>query len=374
MGILDRYIARQFLVNAALLMGALFSIIVVVDFSLNFEEFSRSGSTLAGDGSGSIREGLFTILIVLDFWWPKLLSLFNEMIGLVMVAAMGFTCAQMVKHRELTALLAGGISLHRVARPVLAAALLLSGVQLLNRELVVPQVAPLLMRDKAQAGARGVAASPLPLTADASGMLMYAEEVDVNAGTIQGLYAWERDASGLMTRRISAKSARWQNGRWALDDGRFEERPREGGPPRRGSLAFLETTLDPTALRIKRFERYRSYLSTAQLSEMIARLRDAGPSGEVQAAALERIRLGRFSQVASNLLTLMLCLPFFLRREPTGMVGQSLKASPLALAGCVAGVVGATAQIPGLPPQVSAFLPVMVLLPLAVAAVGSVRS
>ncbi|MCA9298960.1 MAG: hypothetical protein KDA28_07830, partial [Phycisphaerales bacterium] len=123
MSLLDRYIARQFLTNVVVLFVILFCFIITIDVSLNIDRFSRIATELmASQGqSGFLKRASLTSMLILDLWWPRLLQLFNYMLGLVMVAAMGFTCSQMVRHRELVAILASGQSLMRVARPVLLA-------------------------------------------------------------------------------------------------------------------------------------------------------------------------------------------------------------------------------------------------------------
>ena len=87
-----------------------------------------------------------------DLWWPRLLQLFVFLLGMVLMGAMGFTLSQVVRHRELVAMLASGISLRRAARPILLVAALMTLVQVLDQELVLPRIAPLLTRDHGDAG------------------------------------------------------------------------------------------------------------------------------------------------------------------------------------------------------------------------------
>jgi lipopolysaccharide export LptBFGC system permease protein LptF len=378
MTILDRYLARQFLVNAALLLGALLAVIVVIDFSLNFDEFVEIAQRIArerGWEASLVREGALAVVLVVDLWWPRAFQLFHYMLGAVMVGAMGFTCAQMVRHREFVAMLAGGISLRRACRGVVAGAALLSVAQVLNAEFVLPELAPLLTRDKNEAGQRGMGRTRQPLTADASGRLFYARSVDLDAGTMEGLWVWERDERGLMTRRITAPRAAWDGRAWVLENGLAHERTdTPGQAPDARPVRRLETDLDPTALRLRRFEGYSGNLSTSQLSELISRLRAQPRPPERRIAQLERIRASRPALVLANFLTLLCVLPLFVRREPTNMLAQSVKAAPLALGAIFLTLACATAEMPALPPWASVFLPVVLLLPLSVAALTSMRT
>lgn len=380
MSLLDRYIARQYLVNILMLFAILFAIIIAVDFSLNFDEFSDKAPRFLiawGWRDTQVTRLAAAVALVFDLWWPRLFQLFNYMSGLVMVGAMGFTCAQMVKHREFVAILAGGVSLHRTARPILIVGAIVTAMQVANTEFMLPRIAPLLMRDKSEAGEQTLAAQRLPLTVDASGRLWYAQSFDAAKGELRGLWVWERDTDGLLTRRITADAARYAAGAWQLEHGLADLRrgtDNQMQPAAPASVAGITTELDPTALRIKRFQGYSQNLSTSQVSDLISRL-SAQPQPSVgQLEALERIRFGRIAAAACNVLTLLICMPFFVRREPGNIVAKSLLCAPVALGSLVGGLLVTTAALPGLPPVLGVFVPVMILLPLSIAAVTGIKS
>ena len=122
---------------------------------------------------------------------------------------------------------------------------------------------------------------------------------------------------------------------------------------------------------MKRFENYSQNLSFAQLGKM---LDSKEQLPEMRRDQLERLRWGRISIMLSNMLSLVVAVPFFLRREPANMVVQSLKCAPLAIIALMGGVLGASASIPGMPAALGVFVPVLVLAPLAVAAATGVRT
>jgi len=378
MSLLDRYIARQFLTNIFLLFVLLFAVVVVIDFSLNFDEFTDIADRLGREWAWPdtvFHRAVLSVSLVLDLWWPRLFQLFYYLLGLVLVGAMGFTCAQFVRHREFVAILAGGISLRRVARPMLIVAAVMSCVQLLDSEVALPKLAPLLTREKVDAGKHSLGVARVPLGTDARGSLFYARAFDPDAETIQGLWVWERDPAGLISRRITATSARWDGKAWVLTEGRAEaRRSSQAGQRAITALERVETDLDPTALKLRRFEGYSSNLSLTQIGEMLSRFRSLPSPPRQRVEQLERIRSGRFAAVACNLLTLLVCMPFFIRREPANMIVQSLYCAPVAIVSLVGGLLGASATLPGLPASVSPLVPVMVLIPLAIAAVSSVKT
>lgn len=382
MSILDRYIARQYLFNIAALFVILFCMVVAIDASWNAGRYLGKAAELAADegheGSG-VRRAAIAVLLVTDLWWPRLLQLFNYMNGLVLVGAMGFTCTQLVRHRELVAVLASGQSLVRIARPFLIVALGFLGLQALNQELVLPRIAPLLVRDHGDAGRRGLGASSIPLTPDGRGRLWYASTFDADAGTLRNVYIWERDASGVAVRRVHAPAAEWSDGGWTLADATVEARRTEGAGAEPGAPRALriETDLDPTAMTMRRFEGFSQNLSWAQATRMLERINRLGLATEEareSAQRLERIRFGRVSIMACNLLTLAICLPFFLTRAPQNMLIPSLKAAPLAIVALVGAVLGVSTPVPGLPAAVAVFIPALVLLPVTIAMASTIKT
>lgn len=383
MGTLDRYITRLFVTNIVLIFVFLCMVIVAVDFSLNFDEFTRGAQQILesrGESAGFLGKGGLAFMLVLDLWWPRLFLLFNFLLGPVLIGALGFTCAYLVKHRELVAMLAGGVSLQRIARPILIVTVGMAGLLVVNREVVLPRLAPLLTREKVDAGKRSLG-STFDVTVDAQGRLVYSSKADLDTSTISGLYVYERDAQGLMTRRISADTAKWDGSKWVLENGlAYSRRPvADAGAGTRvlpDPVASIATDVDPTALKLRRYEGMASNLSTAQVGGLIERFArmEQTPAVERRIVALERNRWGRVSTAASIILTVVVCLPFFLKKEPANMLQQSLLAAPMALGAFAGTLIGTTASIPGLPAQVGVFLPVVMLVPAAILAAGSLRS
>jgi lipopolysaccharide export system permease protein len=383
--LLDRHIARQFITNTLLLLFILFAFIIAVDVSVKFDEYTRAARLALTSPQGPPGWGrtmVFALGLVLDFWWPQLIQLAVHLLGLVMIAGAGFTLAQMVKYRELVAMLAGGISLRRAAAPILAAAALFSLGQLAVQEYVLPRIAPLLTRTAQQAGHRTLGVERLKLTADAQGRVFHAAAFDADKGILTGLSVIERDPSGVGVREISADRAVWNGKSWTLEQGFVRPFADASALPQR--LDRLETNLDPMSLRLRRFAEYRHTLSYAQAGEML-RAADRTTAAEsargsplvlsrAQADEIRRIQLGRFGTVLCNLLGLVIALPVFLRREPVPMMLPSIKAAPIAMIVLLGGFLGTSLPVPALPAALSVFLPALVMLPLAIASATSLKT
>lgn len=381
MSTLDRYITRQLIINTLLLLFMLFCFVVMVDVSLNAQRFLRlAGAAVreqAGEESSGIRVVLVAIFGVVDLWWPRLVQLYNYIIPLVLCGAVGFTYVQLVRHREVVAALAGGISLYRLARPVFLVALVFIGIQVLNQELLIPRIAPLIARNNTDVGKREFDTFPLRLVADGSRRLFLAGEFNPTTSTLTDLNVWERDETGKAVRRISADSARWDGSVWQLTNGRA--RPlgaldaRRSGDPRLAPpvpVASLQTDLDPTSILTERYRAFSQSLSWGQIGRVLA---SPGVKPDVR-EQMVRIGMGRVSLIVCTFLTLVMVLPFFLVREPRNMLLQSLKAAPVAIGGIIGAVLGTATAIPGVPAEYGVFIPVLTLLPMAVGTVSAMRT
>ncbi|RNC82755.1 MAG: LptF/LptG family permease [Phycisphaera sp.] len=365
MSLLDRYIARQYLINVVALFVILFAFVVTIDVAINLDRFWRiAGARGSADGdAGVLRQCVVTVLLVADFWWPKLLQLFNLMLGLVLAGAMGFTCTQMVRHRELIAVLASGQSLRRVVKPIMIVALGMTLLAVINQETVLPRIAPLLARDHGQAGQRNVDVTNVPMMRDSKDRLLYARLFNPATDTITDFEFVERDPTGAALRRSYGPEATWDGEAWVAEHATVEPLS-SPGTTQVGVPVRFETDLDPIALVVRQYADYSQNLSWSQLGQLLEQTKGGDENVRNR---LQRTKYGRVSIVLTNLISLVLVMPFFIVRVPGNMVTQALKGAPVAMVALIGGTVGATAPVAGVAPMVSVFIPVIVLLPLAVA-------
>ena len=368
---IDRYIARTYLTNIIVLFVILFSFVVTIDVFVNLSRFARQANVSNPDG-GQLRTALLTIILVGDFWWPKLLQLFNYLNGVVLIAAMGFTCVQLVRDRELVALMASGVSLHRVAVPFLAIAALLTGAQAVNQEIFVPNIAHLLTRDQGDSGQRTISVFRVRLTPDGQGRNLSAASYDDSTGTLTDVIVFERNAEGRLLATITADRATWTHDGWALDNGvrQDETLASAGARTPRQPIDRLHSPLDPQRIKVYQLQDMANNLSFARLSNM----RSGGGLSQEQQDRIDRIRWGRLGTLASTFVALAAALPCFLVRVPSPMMMPTLKAAPVAFAGLGAAAAASALTLPGLPMWLCALLPPLILVPLALALFTTVRT
>lgn len=380
MTILDRFIAVRFFANFVLLFALLFLFGVSIDVILQLDRYSDAA---AATGATGIAYWWQLGHAVLDFHGPRLFQFYAYLLGLVSVGAAGFTLAQMAKARELVAIMASGTSLVRVALVFVAAATGLNVLQLVNQELMLPRLAPLLVRDHQEIFKSGSGKFKVPLTRDGRGDLLRARWFDPATEELTGFLFIERDGSGSQVARVDATKAVWdaKSGRYQLTDGQRYVRTIAEGAVGTGSaieqvsggieevtpIESVATDLSPRVLTIRRYEQFAQMLSLRQIRAM-------REEGGVDPALLSRLTYLRLGGIAVNLLVLVASLPFFLLREPANLLRQSIACSLFAVPATLGSFVAMTVAIPGLAPAVAVFLPAAVLLPIALARMGTVKT
>ena len=82
---------------------------------------------------------------------------------------------------------------------------------------------------------------------------------------------------------------------------------------------------------------------------------------------LVRYRWVRFASVLVNVLVMWMTLPTFLLRQPASLLVRSMACAGIAVPAMLGAAVFMMADLPGIAPQVSVFLPVAVFIPIAIA-------
>jgi lipopolysaccharide export LptBFGC system permease protein LptF len=168
---LDRYVVRSFLSAAVMLLAAIMALRIVSDLFFNMDEFVEN-------------YGSFTAMVanIARYYSYQSLMYFAELGGVIIVVAAAFTLARMNRTNELTAMLASGVSLHRVIVPMIVSAMLMGGLIVVDREWIIPPVAEHLVRSRDDA--KEVRKFPITLTPDDNGTVWWSPMVDPSARTM----------------------------------------------------------------------------------------------------------------------------------------------------------------------------------------------
>lgn len=398
---LDRYIIRQFLTNFALLFVVLMSLFVVVDLIVDLDEFIQAGAAHADAWFGG--RWVATLGITVGYYGPMVLLVYVFFNGLIVVGAMGFTLTSLQRTRELTAMIASGVSLYRVAAPLLVTGLLLSALTLPVQEFVLPPLAPKLVRKKSHLKKLTAERERKPVfyAPAGGGDLLSAESFDPVEGVLRGVQIHDRSPEGRTIRFVRADAAYWRaetitpedvaaagggspkiRMRWVFENGVAEEIRQPGAAlqatdgdaggrlsPRgvvRGVGAY-DTDLSPTVLQARQTAMFANLLSIRELQGLSEnRAIDATRRGKIK-----QVIWSRFSLMVLNALLLVMALPFFLSRVPGNTLVASLRAAGLCIGAWGGGLVMLQVGPGSLPlgglasPAVVAWLPVAMYLPVA---------
>ncbi|MFP4143888.1 MAG: LptF/LptG family permease [Phycisphaeraceae bacterium] len=364
---LDRYIIRHFLINFAILLAVLMLLYMLVDLIVDLDEFLDAGRKWSEQYGGSVPA---TLAIVADYYGPMLVLLYVFFSGLLVMGAMGFALAGMQRSGELTAMAASGISLYRVAAPMIVAGIALNALSLPVQEMVIPELATKLTRSKSDVEHRHAENFPVHFVPDEEGNLLAAREFDVQSEDLLGVNVLLREPSGRQVAQIRAPRAEWDpyaEG-WRLEEGRLYRLGLDPGAPE--GVSFFPTELAPTVLMARRASLYSQLLPMSELQQM----QDNPALSGRQQGQITRTIWSRFSQLVMNVLLLVMGLPFFLQLGQANMLSQSVKAAGVCLGAWGMGLVMLQSGAGWLNPATTAWLPVVIYLPVAAILLQWVRT
>jgi lipopolysaccharide export system permease protein len=136
MRILDSERYRAFLKAYIICFIALVGLYIVIDAFTKLDEFTE------------VTEGTVELLRYMGWYYGiRVCLFFDQLCGVMTMMAAIFTVTWMQRNNELLAMLSAGISTHRVIRPVLVAAVMVSLIAVANQEYVLPQLGEELLKE-----------------------------------------------------------------------------------------------------------------------------------------------------------------------------------------------------------------------------------
>ena len=360
MSIIDRYIIRQFLVNFAILLIVFMSLFVLADLVIDADEFVKAGEQYALLHGGSAVVG--ALRAVLEYYPPMVTLMYVFVSGVLVVGAMGFTLAGLMRAREMTAMIASGINMYRIAMPLLLVGCVLNLLNIVSQELVIPRLKDRLTIGKSDLSKRETRKQAVWFSPDSRGNLFSAADFDRHR-MLTNLAVLSRDEQGRVVSRTTASQASWNEQRqgWDLTLGVTEHYPvdpRDGSPPQLvPDVKFIPSDLSDEVLLARRKTLYPRLLSFVALRKL-----RRNPS--VDSRQIRQIMHSRFSLVVLNVLVLALGMPFFLRLDPAALFLNAVRAAVVCLGAWGAGLVMLQLGGTAVNPVLAAWLPVVIYLPL----------
>jgi len=358
MSILDKYVAKNFLVGYAIAFCVLIGLRIIIDLFVNLDEFTEHADL----GTLEVLKNIFL------FYSLNITVYFRDFAGMITVVAAAFSFGKMVRTNELVAMMASGVSLKRVISPVILLALVLTVLLVVDQESIIPPLSDKLVRDHDDIP--GQESYNVSFISDGNGSLIFSQRFDVKTSTLHNATILLRRKSatgepgiGEVTGRIDAERAVYnsQSRRWDLIDGRYTEKGSMKGPQ---AVAFYASDITPKDIPIRRRSEYKTLLGLRQLS-VLAR---EGPKIKDRAQLFSQ-RHFRITEPIINLAMLMMCLPILVCRDPKAMK-TAVMISFTVVGVCfvtifVCKILAAEVVFNRMMPELWAWLPVFIFLPIA---------
>ncbi len=365
MKILDRYIAKNFLVGYVIAFAVLIGLRVIIDLFVNLDEFTEHADL----GTLAVIRNIFV------FYGLNATVYFRDFAGMITVVAAAFSLGKMVRNNELIAMMSSGVSLKRVISPIIILALMLTGLLVIDQELVIPTLADKLVRE--QDDVPGQESYNVWFIDDDNGSLICSRKFDVRTSALYNptiilrkkdpkTFIWE------VTGQISADKAVYnpKTGRWDFVNGQYVERDSLAGLQR--ALSY-DSGITPKDIPIRCESEHKTLLSSRQLSALAlhgSKIRDL--------AQLYSQKHFRLTDPLINFVMLMIALPVLVCRDPRSMK-SAIMISFAATTGCflatfICKMFAAEYVFDRVMPELWAWLPVFIFLPVAFIELDSMKT
>jgi len=366
MKILDKYIAKNFLIGYVIALGVLIGLRIVIDLFINLDEFAEQ----AGMGT------LAVIRNIVVFYGVNTTLYFRDIAGMITVVAAAFALGKMVRANELVAIMASGVSLKRVVGPILLLALVSAGLLVADQELLIPSISDKLVRS--QDDVPGQESYDVWFITDGNGSLICSQKFDVTTSTLYQPTIITRRRTAMpgiweVIGRISADTAVYnsQTHKWDLVNGWHVAASAQSGPQQIDS--YDSGDLVPKDIPVRRSSGYKTLLSSRQLAALAAqgtKIKDV--------AQIYSQKHFRITDPIVNLAMLMVSLPVLVCRDPRAMKSAVLVSFGLTgvcfITTFICKMLAGEVVFDRVMPELWAWLPVFVFVPIAFIELDSMKT
>jgi lipopolysaccharide export system permease protein len=379
MRILDRYIVRSFLVNYLLALGVLVGMYTLLDLIVNFDSFTKAAQSNTEANNATAWKVLYDII---DYYAYQFLVIFQQISGAIPLLAAGFTMVRMTRHNELTAMLAAGVSLYRVAVPIILVSVCFSMFNIVNQEMIICQdfiVQKLLRPHGGEATETVTREDRLDFVRDSDNSLLTAGSYDPKNKQLKDVRILLRDPnSSALKRRISADTATWLPnaneglGAWEMKGAMQIDDSPDADPAKqaagRVSTLMYTTSVTPRQIDLIFQKKAVDYLSSTQIRML------ASDPMESNKGALYKVMYLRFTQPMMNIIMLLIGIPFLLTREPGRLIKNMFYC--VIVTGIVFAGTFVMFSMSGktVDPLLAAWLPVLIFGPFAVVMLDLIKT
>ncbi len=211
MGCLHRYWLKEFTRLFVVIQLLILVLFVFIDYLSRLDRFLKSGISLL--------EALWYVVLKLPFMCVQLTP---AVIMLATIAVFGI----MSRNNEITAIKSSGISAYYLARPVVAVGLVLTLMVFFLGETLIPvsmSRANYIRYDRMGNGSR-VSKGRNDIWIKHEKSLVHINFFDPQQKTLAGISASTMDGDFKILKRMDARTGRYENNQWILEDGMVQTR------------------------------------------------------------------------------------------------------------------------------------------------------
>jgi len=375
MRILDRYIVRSFLVNYLLALAVLVGMYILLDLIVNFDSFTKPPTA-----ADVIPPTAWNVLAgIADYYAYQFLIIFQQVSGAIPLLAAGFTMVRMTRHNELTAMLASGVSLFRVAVPIVLVSVAFSMLSIFNQEVIIPQdfVVQKLLRQHGEVES-SLRNDRIDFIRDNDNSLLSAVSYDRRKQQMKGISIEVRDEHNRLKRWIMADIATWAvppgetTEHWIMQNVMQIDDVSQVDPAKQvaGIVPMMthQTSITPQQLELILQRKAVDYLSSRQVRDLAA-----NPM-EVNKGPLYKVMYLRFTQPLMNIIMLLIGIPFLLTREPARLIHNMIYCVGVTAVVFAATFVLFSMNGKTLSPLLAAWLPVLIFGPISIVMLDSIKT
>jgi len=340
MRILDRYLAGEFL------RIFIFSLAVFLSLSAIVDLFDRLSRFL--DVSG---------MVVIQYYVNRLPWFGFQVMPVAVLLAALFSLGRMARNNELLAMKMGHLSAFRIVVPLLVLGLMVSVAVLILGESIIPQ-----MNERALDAYRIHVQKVSPFQRTKNNDIWYRAKgnrflhislLEPVSGTVRGLTLFELTPDFRLQKRIDAKEATWQDGRWQLYNGQVSSTT-PGGTHRVDPFRTLTLYLEEKPADLAQVVREAEEMTSGELREYIERLAKTGVNSVRYQVDLAAKGAGAFA----NLVMALIGIAFALRTGKRGVMAWTGACVVVAVAYSILNSFCVSLGRGGVvPPLVAAWLP-----------------
>jgi lipopolysaccharide export system permease protein len=365
MKIFDKYIAKNFLIGYVIAFAVMIGLRIVIDLFVNLDEFTEHSDL----SSIAVLKNIF------NFYALNTTLYFRDFAGMITVVAAVFSIGKMIQSNEMVALMASGVSLKRIIAPIVALAIVFTGLLFIDQELIIPPLSSKLVRD--QDDVAGRESYDVWFITDNKGSLVCSKEFDVQRATLKNPTIITRtkvpeSPIWKVTGRIDADKAVYDadTGKWLFENGTFVER---GVFDEVQQIDFYQSDLTAEEIPVRCEAEHKNLLSWLQLRKLAShgiKVKDR--------AQLYYFMHTHVTTPFINLIMLLIALPILVCRDPKTMK-SAIILSFIATSSCmivnfVCNLLASEVIFGRVMPEFWAWLPIFIFLPIALLEIDSMKT